>query len=226
MDDPVLAKTYSARIELVRRQYRGKANAVLKGIGVVTCVYVNPGRDQCWVIDYRIDDPAGDGHSKLDPVQERLANVVYQKALPFPAVLRATWDATKDWMLFIESWPPHYDCPLKDNRPVDDSGGQRPYQRVDSRVWNEAALAPGQRLKLKGFPKDHQVPLFRVALATHRTEWIVTTDRTQHSTVATQPACRSRWKLEPWHREGQQVTGLERGQCRNARIPRNHIGGA
>lgn len=226
MDDPVLAKNYSARIELGRRQDRGKAKAVLKGIGGVTCVYGNPGRDQCWVMDSRMDDPAGDGHRKLDHVPERLTTGVYQTALPFPAVLRDTWDATKDWMLFLESVQPHYDGPLKDNRPVEDAGGQRPYPRVESRVWNEAALAPGQRIKIKGFPKDHKVPLFRVALATHRTEWIVTTDRTQHSTVATQPACRSRWKLEPWHREGQHVTGLERGQCRNARIQRNHIGGA
>ncbi|HYQ90723.1 MAG TPA: hypothetical protein VES89_01275 [Candidatus Competibacteraceae bacterium] len=156
----------------------------------------------------------------------RLTHVVYQKALPFPAVLRDPWDATKAWMLFLESWQPHDDCPLTDNRPGEDSGGQRPYPRVESRVWNEAALAPGQRLKLKGFAKDPQVPLFRVALATHRTEGLVTTDRTQHATVATQPACRSRWKLEPWHREGQHVTGVERGQCRTARLPRNPIGGA
>ena len=37
-DDTVLDKHYSFAIELVRRQYSGNAKAVIKGIGVVTCV--------------------------------------------------------------------------------------------------------------------------------------------------------------------------------------------
>jgi hypothetical protein len=37
-DDTVLDKNYSAAIDLVRRQYSGNAKAVIKGIGVVTCV--------------------------------------------------------------------------------------------------------------------------------------------------------------------------------------------
>jgi hypothetical protein len=37
-DATVLDKNYSSAIELVRRQYSGNAHAVIKGIGVVTCV--------------------------------------------------------------------------------------------------------------------------------------------------------------------------------------------
>ena len=48
-DDTVLDKNYSSVIDLVRRQYSGNAKAVIKGIGVVTCVYVNPETDQFWV---------------------------------------------------------------------------------------------------------------------------------------------------------------------------------
>ena len=81
-DDTVLDKNYSFAIELVRRQYSGNAKAVIKGIGVVTCVYVNPNLDQFWLIDYRIYDPDGDGKSKLDHVREMLSNVVYQKRCP------------------------------------------------------------------------------------------------------------------------------------------------
>ena len=51
-DDTVLDKHSSNQIELVRRQYSGNAKAVIKGIGVVTCVYVHPERDQFWLIDY------------------------------------------------------------------------------------------------------------------------------------------------------------------------------
>ena len=61
-------------------------------------------------------------------------------------------------------------------------------------------------------------------MSTHRTDWVVTNDPTQDSTAATQQVCGFRWKIEQLHREGKQLTGLERCQCRKARIQRNHIG--
>ena len=223
-DDTVLDKNASFAIALVRRQYSGNAKAVIKGIGVVTCVYVNPALDQFWLIDYRIYDPDGDGKSKLDHVRDMLVNSVYQKHLPFEAVLMDTWYATRDLMLFIESLRKFYYCPLKDNRQVDDSSGTQSYRRVDSLVWSTETLAHGKTIKIKGFPKDHKVRLFRVEVSTHRTDWVVTNDQTQDATEATQEACGFRWKIEQLHREGKQVTGLERCQCRKARIQRNHIG--
>jgi hypothetical protein len=223
-DDTVLDKNASFAIDLVRRQYSGNAGAVIKGIGVVTCVYVNPERDQFWLIDYRIYDPDGDGKTKLDHVREMLTNVVYQKCLPFWAVLMDTWYATKDVMLCIESLQKVYYCPLKSNRQVDDTSGSQPYRRVDSLDWSDTELRHGKRVKLKGFPRDHKVQLFRVVASTRRTDWIVTNDPAADSTAATQEVCDVRWKIEQLHREGKQVTGLERCQCRTARIQRNHIG--
>ena len=41
-DDTVLDKRHSHFIEMVRRQWSGNAHAVIPGIGVLTCVYVNP----------------------------------------------------------------------------------------------------------------------------------------------------------------------------------------
>src|ERR1700694_290495 len=149
-DDTVLDKDCSFAIELVRHQYSGNAKAVIKGIGVVTCVYVNPDTDQFWLIDYRIYDPDGDGKSKLDHVREMLTNIVYQKALPFQAVLMDTWYATKELMLCIEMFKKFYYCPLKDNRQVDDSGDRQAYRRVDSLDWSPDALEHGKRIKIKG----------------------------------------------------------------------------
>jgi hypothetical protein len=223
-DDTVLDKQHSFAIDLVRRQYSGNAHGVIKGIGVVTCVYVNPELDQFWLIDYRIYDPMGDGKSKLDHVREMLSHTVYHKQLPFQAVLMDTWYATKDLMLFIESLQKIYYCPFKDNRQVDHSGGQQPYQRIDTLDWSVAELEQGKLLKIKGFPKDHKVQCFRVEVSTHRTDFVVTNDLAQASTEATQQACGFRWKIEQLHREGKQVTGLEACQCRKARIQRNHIG--
>jgi hypothetical protein len=159
-------------IELVRRQYSGNAHGVVKGIGVVTCVYVNPDADQFWLIGYRIDDPEGDGKTKLDHVHEMLSNIVYEKQLAFQAVLMDAWYATKDLMLYIESLKKIYYRPLKDNRQVDDSQGVQADRRVDALSWSAAELEHGKRIKLKGFPKEHKVQCFRVAVQpTARITW-------------------------------------------------------
>lgn len=223
-DDTVLDKQYSRRCELVRRQWSGNAKVVIKGIGVVTCLYANPETDEFWLIDYRLYDPDGNGNSKLEHARDMLANVVHQKRLPSHAVLTDTWYATKDLMRYIESLQKVYYCPLKDNRQVDDSCGHTPYQRVGSLDWTAVELVHGKLVKLKGFSKDHKVHLFRVDVFSHRTDGVVTNDLTQDSTEATQEACGFRWKIEQLHREDEQVTGLERCQCRMACIHRNHIG--
>lgn len=223
-DDTVLDKNYSFNIELVRRQYSGNAHGIVKGIGVVMCVYVNPELDQFWIIDYRIYDPDGDGKTKLDHVHEMLDNAVYDKGLPFQAVLMDTWYAARKLLLHIERLHKHYYCPLKSNRRVDDSHGQRPYARIDQLVWDEHEQAHGKTLHIKDFPAGHRVKLFRLAFSTERTDFVATNDLTQDDTQAAQEVCGVRWKIEQFHREGKQVTGLEACQCRAARSQRNHIG--
>jgi hypothetical protein len=49
-DDKVLDKNASFAIELVGWQWSGNEQAVVKGIGVVNCVYVNPETNQFWII--------------------------------------------------------------------------------------------------------------------------------------------------------------------------------
>ena len=222
-DDTVLDKNFSHKIELVRLQFSGNTHGLIKGIGLVNCVYVNPETGQYWVIDYRIYDPERDGKSKLDHVQDMLTQIVQHKQLPFHAVLMDTWYATRDLMLFIDSLRKIYYCPLKDNRQVDDSGGDEPYRRVDELAWTNHEWAHGKLIKIKGFPRDYKVKLFRVAVATHRTDWVVTNDLAQDSDHAVQEVCGMRWKIEQFHRELKQTTGIEKNQCRKARIQRNHI---
>ena len=156
-DDTVQDKRYAKKMALVRRQYSGNAKGVINGIGVVTCVYVNPVTDQFWLIDYRIYDPEGDGKTKLDPVKEMLSLLVYHKKLPFDRVVMDTWYATKAVMLHIEHLQKTYYCPIKKNRLVDDSAGENPYQRVDALTWTKREQATGKRMKLRGFPKNHKV---------------------------------------------------------------------
>ena len=64
---------------------------VIFGIGIVTCVYVNPEEDAFWVLDYRIYDPERDGKTKIEHLLEMLRNCHYQKKLPIGTVLMDTW---------------------------------------------------------------------------------------------------------------------------------------
>ena len=175
------------------------------------------------MIDYRIFDPERDGLSKLDHVRDMLVSVEH-RGVPFETVPMDAWYATKDLMLFIEGMAKKkYYCPLKSNRQVDDSGGEHPYRRVDALGWSERELQRGKLIKIKGFPKDHKVRLFRVVVHSRRTEWIVTNDPARDSARDARKARALRWKIEEFHREAKQLTGIERCQCRGGRIQRNHI---
>jgi hypothetical protein len=95
---------------------------------------------------------------------------------------------------------------------------------VDALSWTADELAHGKHMKIKGFPREHKVHLFQVAVSPHRTDSVVTNDLAQDATEATQEVGGFRWKIAQVHRAGQPVTGLARCQCRQARSQRNHIG--
>jgi hypothetical protein len=223
-DDTVLEKSFGPKIEVTRKQWSGNEKSVIRGIGVVSCVYyVNPETEQFWVIDYRIFDPERDGLSKLDHVRDMLGLVAH-RGVPFKTVLMDAWYATKELMLFIEGMAKKYYCPLKSNRQIDDSGGEHSYQRIDALEWSERELERGSKLiKVKGFPKEHKVKLFRVVVHPRRTEWIVTNDSTRDSVHEARKVRGLRRKIEEFHREAKHLTGIERCQWRGGRIQRNHI---
>ncbi len=52
----------------------------------------------------------------------------------------------------------------------------------------------------------------------------MTNDLAQNDTSVAQQACNWRWKIEQFHRQAKQLTGVEGCQCRVARLVRNHIG--
>lgn len=101
-DDSVLDKRHSFKIELVRRQYSGNEHGVIKGIGVVNCLYVNLDTGEYWVVDWRIYNPDADGKTKLDHLREMFDNAVGHKNLPFRTVLMDSCYATKETMLHID----------------------------------------------------------------------------------------------------------------------------
>jgi hypothetical protein len=221
-DDTVLDKRHSFAIELVRRQWSGNEKKVIKGIGVVTCVYVNPDTEQFWVIDYRIFDPDRDGKSKIDHLLDMWRTIIHVEKIPFRTVLMDSWYASMKVMKTIEQAGKIYYCPLKSNRQIT-LDAEATYSRVDALTWTDEALQAGKLVHLKKFPKGHFLKLFRLVVSSHRTDYVVTNDLSQDSTDDTRDQSAIRWKIEQFHREAKQVTGLEACQCRTQRAQRNHI---
>lgn len=80
-DDTVLDKIFSEEIEIVRRQYSGNEHGIVKEIGIVSCIHINPKSLNFWVIDYRMFDLDNDGLTKVDYGKNMLLGLVYQKLL-------------------------------------------------------------------------------------------------------------------------------------------------
>ena len=225
----VLDKNYSRQIEGVCRQYSGNEHRVIRGIGLVSCVYVNPEMERYWVIDYRFYDPDFDGRTKIDHVSDML-NVCIQKCqqgrLDFQAVLMDTWYATTRLMVQIHRSGSLFYCPIRSNRAAHEVGGEvkHPYQKVETLDWSVEESDTGKPVHLRGFPQDLDLKLFRVVCSTADTDYIVTNDATPQPTQAVQQVQGFRWKVEQFYREAKQITGLEACQCRSRRAQRNHIG--
>ncbi|NEP85200.1 MAG: hypothetical protein F6K39_48215 [Okeania sp. SIO3B3] len=145
------------RIELVRRQYSGNEHTVVRGIGVVNCLYFNPKTEPDRIIDYRIYDPESDEKSKIDHVEEMMLDVVNNKKIPVKKVLIESWYATQRLMALIENLGKIYYCPLKKNRLIDDTGGVEKYKNLEKLRWSDTELVSGKIIKIKGFPRDKKV---------------------------------------------------------------------
>ena len=221
-DDTVIAKPYAKKMQMVRRQWSGSEKRAIEGIGIVTCVYVNPKTRVYWIIDDRIYDIDRDGKTKLQHLQDMLRNAHFVKRLAFRTVLIDSWYASMKVLKAIEALDKVYYAPLKRNRLVSRSVGSE-YQRVEALTWTDTEATAGQFMHIKQFPKGHQVKVFRLASASGRTAYIATNDLSQSDVAATRAKCRLRWKIEQLHRELKQTTGIGACQCRKYRAQRNHI---
>ncbi len=224
-DDTVLDKSYSSAIEGVRRQYSGNEHAIIKGIGLVNCVYYNPEADRFWVLDYRLFDPERDGKTKLNHVSDML-DQLRRRAVAFRFCLMDSWYATTALMTRLIKEEKIFYCPLKKNRLVDDSFGEEPYRAIETLEWRENEMQQGKIVKVKKFAQETRLKMFRVTVSTNRTDYIVTNDLTQSDTDEAQKVSGQRWKIEQFHREAKQLTGIERCQCRLNRSQPNHIASA
>jgi hypothetical protein len=89
-----------AHASIVSRQYSGNAHGIIKGIGVVNCVYFNPKPNPFWLIDYRIFNPDEDAKSKLDHVLDMLKQLDPSQ-INYRIVLMDSWYAVTDLFTWL-----------------------------------------------------------------------------------------------------------------------------
>jgi Transposase DDE domain len=228
-DDSVLDKNHSREIEGVYRQYSGNEHRIIRGIGLISCVYVNPETEEFWVIDYRVYDPEIDGKDKHEHVAEMLDSCVEKCTkgeLDVQTVLMDRWYAITKLMVKIHRAGLRFYCPIKPNRAVSEVKAEQKYnyQAAETLSWTDDELDLGKHVHLREFPQGLEVKLFRIVVSTDSTELIVTNDESSLDAQAVQRVQGLRWKVEQFHRELKQVTGVEACQCRKNRSQRNHIG--
>jgi SRSO17 transposase len=231
-DDTVLSKKHAFQINGVRRQYSGNEHGIVKGIVVVNLLYYNPEHDRFWVIDYRVFDPERDGKTKRHHLNEML-NSVNRRQIRYRTMLMDTWYATMPIMTRLSAEKKIVYCPIKKNRLVDETGGEAPYRAVETLTWTDTELQTGKLVKLYKFKMNTKLKLFRVtvvselspngSIGSDRTDYLVTNELTQSDTHAAQEVSAKRWKIEQFHREEKQLTGIGNCECRLNRSQRNHI---
>lgn len=223
-DDSVHDKSGSKKIELARWQYSGTTHDTVMGIGVVNCVYYNPELDRYWIIDCRIYQPDQDGKKKYEHLKDMLLKAI-ERGVIFKTVLMDTWYAITHIMMWIDSLGYKFVCPVRSNRLILNkwTDPHKPkYYPVKELPWEHPSLTQGTLAKLKEC--SLKVKLFRLTVHPNRTDYIVTNDTAAICTpLDATNACAFRWKIEQYHREVKQLTGIGKCQARNAKAQRKHI---
>jgi hypothetical protein len=243
LDDSVMDKASSEAIEVASAQYSGQKHGITTGIGVVTLVYINPELNRYWILDYRIYDKATDGKKKTEHALEMIEywqtmSELHPERAPFTTVLIDAGYTCKKIMqyvvrkekIFYGVMPKSRKVSYPDPGQTDEKTGKPKivYIHVGDLNW-DAQTDEGVHLRTFGItvciedlPNDKPLRLFRMT-AKHRTEYIVTNDASVETTEDAKKVGAYRWKIEQFHREVKQLTGVARCQARKGRKQRNHI---
>jgi len=73
-----------------------------------------------------------------------------------------SWYAAQKLMALIDNLGIIYYVPIKKNRLVDDTGGQKKYQLIEQLTWSELEQEQGKLIKINKFPRYKKVKLFRL----------------------------------------------------------------
>ena len=231
IDDTVLDKGSSEKIAVDSAQYSGQKHGIATGIGVVTLVYINPELFEFWVLDYRVYDKATDGKKKTDQALEMVEyyqtmQELHPDRLPWATLLIDAGYTCKKIMQYIVRKEKVFYGVMPKSRKVSylDQDGLVTTKHVSDFNWqgNADLQQYGATVCIEDLPKDKPLRLFQIT-AKHRVEYVVTNDVSIETTEAAKRVGGFRWKIEQFHREAKQLTGVAKCQARKGRKQRNHI---
>lgn len=207
VDETVIDKSRSDKVDLVRWQYSGNRHDVIKGIGVLNFLWVT-GTEVC-PVDFRIWEPEEDGKTKNDHFRDQL-KAAKERGLSPEAVLADSWYSSLDNVKCVRSLGWNWVMGLKKNRIVN-----RGETLEKLTIPNE-----GLTVHLRGYGP---IKVFRLVAKNGRTDYLGTSllDLPRDKMTA---YWQMRWQIEVFHRELKQTCGFERCQARTSRAQRNHVG--
>jgi hypothetical protein len=209
VDDVVISKSRSEKIELVHWMYSGAKHDVTKGIGITNLVWRNIDGQHC-PVDYRIYDPPEDGKTKNDAFRDMLRSAK-DRGLNPDCILADSWYSSLDNLKTIRNYGWNWVMGLKSNRRV--NRGKTTLKDLD-------IPEDGLQVHLRGYG---WITVFLLEAKNGRKDYVGTNLQYPSREEVTK-YFRERWSVEVYHRELKQACGLGRCQSRTGRSQRNHIG--
>ncbi len=208
VDDSVLDKRHSHKIETVHYQYSGNAHDVIAGIGMVNMVWCPRQQGEYLPVDFRIYDKENDGKTKNVHFRDML-KVAKERGFKPDAVVMDAWYSSLYNLKSIRAMGWNWVTGLRKNRKVNKD------QRLDSLEIPDEGL----KIHLRGYG---WVYVFRFETSERRTDYIATSIQNP-TRDDIKVIMKARWKIEVFHRELKQTCAIERCQSRSGRAQRNHI---
>jgi len=210
LDDTVLDKIHSEKIELTYFQWSGKHHKVIKGIGLVTLIWTDG--THAFPIDYRIYDKDGDHLTKNDHFRAMLQTAAERGFTPY-FVMFDSWYSSIANMKFIRKLGWNWLTQVKKNRAVNpDNTENRP---VSSLMIPDDGMIV--HMKKFGFIK-----VFYSKNKAEKDRYWATNCLTMDNTDRKNLQAVS-WSIENYHRELKGLCCVEKCQIRNQTGQRNHI---
>lgn len=215
VDDSVLDKPYSQKMELVGYFWSGKHHRVVKGINLLTLYYTDP-QGRGLPVNYRLYDPA-DGKAKNDHFREMVAEV-WAWGLRPAFITGDSWYSGTDNLKTVKHYQRGVLFAVESNRLVSiEKGAWIQVQQLD--IPDE-----GLKVWLRQFG---EVKLFRTWLKDQPRHYVVflpEADAYDHFGSAQFRERRAlHWQIEPYHRTIKQARNIEKFQVRTRSPICNHI---
>jgi hypothetical protein len=208
VDDTILDKHRSDKMDLVHYQYSGNVHDVIAGIGLVNLLWHGLECEESIPIDYRVYDKDTDGKTKNEHFREML-KLAKTRGLTPEAVVADAWYSSLDNLKAIKDLGWVWVMGLKKNRKVNRGETLEKLQIPEE----------GLTIHLRGYG---WITVFRFVAKNGRTDYIGTNQ--EHPALEDiKGIIKARWKIEVYHRELKQTCGIERCQSRTGRAQRNHI---